>query len=52
MIEKRHTTIIIDYMKLARATLRLEIGDTLPGTQIIGLADGVVQGIKLAKDTK
>ena len=52
MIEKRHTAIIIDDMKLARATLRLEISDTLPGIQIIGEADGVVQGIKLAKDTK
>ena len=35
MIEKRHTTIIIDDMKLARAILRLEISDTIPGTQII-----------------
>ena len=52
MIEKRHTAIIIDDMKLARATLRLGISDTLPGIQIIGEADGVVQGIKLAKDTK
>lgn len=52
MIEKRHTAIIIDDMKLARATLRLEISDTLPDIQIIGEAEGVIQGIKLAKDTK
>jgi len=52
MIEKRHTAIIIDDMELARASLRSEIEDTLPEIEIIGEADGVVNGIKLVKDTK
>lgn len=51
MIEERHTAIIIDDMELARASLRQEITDTLPNIEIVGEADGVVSGIKLAKDT-
>lgn len=52
MIEERYTAIIIDDMELARATLRHEISDSLPSIEIVGEADGVVNGIKLAKDTK
>jgi len=52
MIEERYTAIIIDDMELARASLKSEIEDCLPQIEIIGEADGVVQGIKLIKECK
>ncbi len=46
------TAIIIDDLRLARASLRAEIEDHCPEIELLGEADGVVSGAKLIRDTK
>lgn len=52
MIEKRYQAIIIDDMKIARDSLRQEIEGNCANIEIVGEAEGVISGIKLAKDKK
>ncbi len=52
MVDTQYTAVIIDDMKLARATLKAEINDTISYIEIIGEADGVISGIKLVKNKK
>lgn len=48
-MSKEITAIIIDDMKLARASLKADIAEHCPQIKLIGEADSVVSGLKLLK---
>lgn len=48
-MSKEITAIIIDDMKLARASLKADIAEQCPQIKLIGEADSVVSGLKLLK---
>ena len=49
---KRFTAVIIDDIQDARNILKMDLGDVAPEIDIIGEADGVMEGVKLlAKQT-
>ena len=48
-MSKEITAIIIDDMKLARASLKADIAEHCPDIKLIGEADSVVSGLKLLK---
>lgn len=49
-MSKQITAIIIDDMKLARASLKADLVDQCPQIKLIGEADSVVSGLKLLKN--